>query len=110
MNPQVNAITPPQASSGGVAETEVPILQQIANLLANGAGGGGGQGSISVNGTSYAYDWQSFAYFGTTNNVRTITYKTGGSGGTTVAVQRFNYVGGGAADDDDISVLATTTS
>lgn len=110
MNPQVNAITPPQASSGGVAETEVPLLQQIANLLSASGGGGGSSGFIVVNGVAYAYDWMGFAYFGTTNNVRTITYKTGGAGGTTVAVQRFNYVAGGAADDDDVSVIATTTS
>ncbi len=110
MNPQVYAITPPQGSSGGVAETEVPLLQQIANNTANGGGAGGGQGAINVNGTTYSYDYQTFTYFGSTNNVSTITYKSGGSGGTTVAVQRFNYASGGAANDDRVTVIATTTS
>lgn len=108
LNPLTTAITPPQGSSGGVAETEVPILQQIANNTANGAGGG--QGTVSVNGTSYPYDYRAYTYFGATNNVASITYKSGGAGGTTVAVDRFNYAGGGTANDDRVTVAATTTS
>lgn len=108
LNPLVTAITPPQGSSGGAAETEVPLLEQIVNLLANS--GGGASGFIVVNGVAYAYDWMGFTYYGSTNNVKEITYKSGGSGGTTVAVQRFNYAGGGASNDDLVTVIATTTS
>ncbi len=110
LNPLVTAITPPKGSSGGVAETEVPLLQQIVNLLATGGGSGGGQGVVSVNGTSAAYDYQSLTYFGTTNNVKSITYKSGGASGSVVAVTQYNYVGGGAADNDKVTVIATTTS
>ena len=50
-----------------------------------------------------AYDYFAIAYIGATNNISTITYKTGGSGGTTVAVLTFTYVAAGAADDDKVA-------
>lgn len=108
LNPLVTAITPPQGSSGGVAETEVPLLQQIVNLLAGGAGGGG-QGSVVVNGSGFAYDYQSFAYFTGTNNISSITYRTGGAAGSIVAVTRFNY-DTPAVDNANITVIATTST
>lgn len=40
-----------------------------------------------------AYDYRSIAYVGATQKIDTITYKTGGSGGTTVATQTFGYDG-----------------
>lgn len=40
-----------------------------------------------------AYDYRAFTYVGATNDIATITYKTGGSGGTTVATQTFGYDG-----------------
>lgn len=39
------------------------------------------------------FDYRAFAYVGATNKIDTITYKTGGSGGTTVATQTFGYDG-----------------
>ncbi len=40
-----------------------------------------------------AYDYRSFTYVGATQKIDTIVYKTGGSGGTTVATQAFGYDG-----------------
>lgn len=110
MDPYTYAITPPSASSGGVAETEVPLLQQIANGGGSSGSGGNSQGFVIVNGSVFAYDYQTFEYFGSTNNVKTITYRSGGAGGSIVAVQRLNYVGGGVSDDDSVSVIATTST
>jgi hypothetical protein len=107
MDPYTYAVTPPSGSSGGVGETEVPILQQIANLLASGVGGG--SGSLVVAGTVRAYDYQAFAYFTGTNNVQSITYRSGGAGGTIVAVTRFNYDTPGV-DNANVTVIATTTT
>jgi len=45
-------------------------------------------------------DYQEFTYIETTNNIDTMVFKTGGSGGTTVATFTFTYVGGGASDND----------
>lgn len=50
-----------------------------------------------------AYDYFAIAYIGATNNISTITYKTGGAAGTTVAVLTFTYVAAGAADDDKVA-------
>lgn len=50
-------------------------------------------------------DTQEFTYFGSTNNVQTITYKLAG---TTVATQTFTYVGNGVADDDDVASIVLT--
>lgn len=60
------------------------------------------------NGKIPGNDYQAIAYYGSTNNIETITYKAGGSGGTTVAVQTFAYAGGGAADDDTLTSITTT--
>lgn len=39
------------------------------------------------------YDYRAFTYIGSTQKIDTITYKSGGSGGTTVATQTFGYDG-----------------
>jgi hypothetical protein len=69
-------------------------------------------GGLTVgNGSSFSippYDYTAITYFGVTNNVQTIVYKSGGSGGTTVATLTFTYVASGVADDDDISSIART--
>lgn len=49
-----------------------------------------------------AFDQQVWAYYGSTNNVQTITYK---NGSTTVAVLTFTYAAGGAADDDKVTTI-----
>lgn len=46
------------------------------------------------------HDYVSVAYVGVTNNIDTVTYKVGGSGGTTVATVTFTYAGGVPAIDD----------
>lgn len=104
-------VEPP--TSTGYPQTEVEFLNAIWQALGGGSSGGadaGSQGVISVNGNAYAYDYQLLTYYGTTDNVQSITYRAGGAGGSIVAVQRFNYVNGGSANGDNVSVIATTTS
>lgn len=61
----------------------------------------GADGSLNTGGFGLpAYDYVSTAYVGSTNNPDTITYKTGGSSGTTVATFTFTYVGGAPASDN----------
>lgn len=53
-------------------------------------------------------DEQLFVYFGSTNNINTITYKQGGQ---VVAVQHFEYVGGvPVSNDANISRITMTPS
>lgn len=72
---------------------------------------GGSSTSVTVStsgGSSFtipAYDYIGFGYFGSTNNVQTQVFKTGGSGGTTVATLTYAYVGGGAVDNDKVSSI-----
>jgi hypothetical protein len=46
------------------------------------------------------YDFIDLNYVGSTNNLLTVVYKTGGSGGTIVATLSFTYVGGTPSTDD----------
>lgn len=46
------------------------------------------------------YDFIDLNYVGSTNNLSTVVYKIGGSGGTTVATLTFTYVGGVPTSDD----------
>lgn len=109
MNPQVNAIMPPKGSSGGVAETEVPILQQIANLLA-GSASGGTWGFIVVNGVAVSYDYLEFTYYDAGfTNIQTIKYHSGGAAGTVVATQTFAYAGN-PASTANLSVTAISVT
>ncbi len=64
------------------------------NEIAFGGGATGGDFSIPE------YDYQAFTYYGSTNNIETRTFYSGGSGGTLVATLTYAYAGGGAADDD----------
>lgn len=54
-----------------------------------------------------ANDEQLFSYYGGTNNVANIIYK---SSGQTVATQTFEYRGAGAANDDDVTRITLTLS
>lgn len=64
--------------------------------------------SSSVPGISVpVHDYIAIAYVGSTNNINTVTYKTGGSGGTTVAVLTMTYSGGVPSEDD--AKIATVT-
>lgn len=51
------------------------------------------------------FDYHAISYVGSTNNIATQVFKTGGAGGTTVATLTYAYVGAGAADDDLISSI-----
>jgi len=53
------------------------------------------------------HDHVALAYVSTTNNLATVTYKEGGSGGQTVATLTFTYIGGTPTTDD--ANLATVT-
>lgn len=64
----------------------------------------GGAGGIAIP----ASDYVAYTYYGSTNNIQTATYKTGGSGGTTVATLTFTYVGSGVANDDKIATITKT--
>lgn len=46
------------------------------------------------------FDFVDIAYVGSTNNISSIVYKEGGSGGTTVATLTFTYIGGVPSADD----------
>lgn len=54
------------------------------------------------------HDYVAVAYFGATNNIQTCTFKTGGSGGTTVATLTLAYAGSGAADNDRLTSATLT--
>ena len=77
-------------------DTEVPLLKELLQAVRSS-----GSGGLLIP----PYDYQGFTYYGSTNNINTIVYKTGGSGGTTVATLVFTYVAAGAADDDDILTI-----
>lgn len=65
-----------------------------------------GAGGVYVAGFNIPpYDYISNTYYGSTNNVHVATYKSGGSGGTTVATLTFTYVGSGDADDDKVATV-----
>lgn len=49
-----------------------------------------------------AYDQQVLTYVGSTNNIQTISYL---SGGQEVALLTFTYVDAGAADDDLVATI-----
>ena len=71
----------------------------LVALLMNATAASGG-GIVIVNGDAVAYDSKFITYLGSTNNIDTIEYKTGGPAGTTVATMTITYVNGGVADDD----------
>ena len=53
------------------------------------------------------HDAVAITYVGSTNNIDTVTYKTGGTAGTTVAMLTFAYNGGTPTSDD--AKLASVT-
>jgi hypothetical protein len=77
------------------AQTEKEAMNLIGALLSRVSGGS----PIPV------YDYQSITYYGSTNNPHVITYKIGGSGGTTVATQTLTYVDDAVADNDKVETI-----
>ena len=53
------------------------------------------------------FDFVDIAYVGSTNNISSIVYKEGGSGGTTVATLTFSYTTNPPTTDD--ADIATVT-
>jgi len=47
------------------------------------------------------HDYLSISYYGSTNNIQTVTYKEGGSGGQTVATLTFSYTTNPPTTDDE---------
>jgi len=47
-----------------------------------------------------AHDYVALTYVGSTNNISTVTYKTGGASGQTVATLTLTYIGGTPSADD----------
>lgn len=71
-----------------------------ARALQQAASGGSSNGILIP-----SSDYVAYTYYGATNNIETAVYKTGGSGGSTVATLTFTYVGGGAANNDNVATL-----
>jgi hypothetical protein len=46
------------------------------------------------------HDYLSISYYGSTNNIQTVTYKEGGSSGQTVATLTFSYTTNPPSTDD----------
>lgn len=83
----------------------------VSGATFSGGSAGTGLTVTSANGTSFlipAFDYMGFTYVGSTNNIATQVFKTGGSGGTTVATLTFAYVAAGAADNDKVSSITKT--
>lgn len=78
----------------GVQVAQLAALLELAEV----AGGTAPFGGMQIP----DHDYFSATRYGTTNNLHVITFKSGGSGGTTVATMTLTYFGGGAADDDTI--------
>jgi hypothetical protein len=55
------------------------------------------------------HDYLSISYYGSTNNIQTVTYKEGGSGGQTVATLTFSYTTN-PPTTDDASLSSVTRS
>lgn len=93
-------------------------VQQVAWVPLGTVGGSAtGELGVKVVGSVYStngdfnipkFDYQAFTYYGSTNNIQTRVFKTGGSGGTTVATLTYTYVAGGVADNDDIATITQT--
>lgn len=86
----------PTVGAAGTASANVITVQGVA---------AGVPLPISGSFTIPAFDYQAFSYVGSTNNVLTQVFKTGGSGGTTVATLTFAYIAAGAADNDKIASI-----
>lgn len=88
-------------SNPGLTDTQLraaPVPVSATSLpLPTGAATEATLSSFSAKSTSSdvheAYDYRSFAYVGATQKIDTIVYKSGGSGGATVATQTFGYDG-----------------
>jgi hypothetical protein len=87
---------------GGPATDGLGTNRLLAIIAANGqVAAGSSNGGILLP----ASDYVAYSYYGATNNIQTATYKTGGSGGATVATLTFTYVGNGAANDDNVASI-----
>jgi hypothetical protein len=79
------------------------LLYYIGVLLCNN-----NTNSLAPVSLPYGADFVEKTYVGSTNNVQTEIYRTGGSGGTIVATLTYTYVAAGVADNDDIETITRT--
>lgn len=91
--------------SGGPATDGLGATRLLALIAAatqtSASSMGGSNGGILIP----ASDYVAYTYCGSTNNIQTATYKSGGSGGSTVATLTFTYVGSGVANDDNVASI-----
>lgn len=97
-------LAPLPAGISYVQDDEFSLLQKICQLLFNEFGSGGGSGAtVNVGGFEIPqFNDIVIAYYGSTNNIQTQTFK---NGTTTVATLAYSYVSGGAANDDNVSEI-----
>lgn len=72
-----------------LGDTETQLLRKLLNQGVPGFG-------------IPSYDWIGFDYYGSTNNIKTIIYKSGGESGQIQGLLNLRYLGGGASDDDKL--------
>lgn len=77
----------PVTISSGIANP-LPVQDAAAESSLSSLVAKTGSSDVTV-----AYDYRSFSYVAATTRIDTIVYKSGGSGGTTVATQTFGYDG-----------------
>lgn len=82
-NVNVNVIASPLPTGAATAAKQDVGNASLSSLDAK----------IASSDVSEDYDYRAFSYVGATQKIDTIVYKTGGSGGTTVATQTFGYDG-----------------
>lgn len=85
------------------AATEVTLASVDTNTSQSAADLATIEAKIASSDVIDAFDYREFTYVGATERINTIVYKTGGSGGTTVATQTFGYDG-----SDRLTSITTT--
>lgn len=86
--------------NGKVTAVNTGAVVVASSALPSGASTAAKQATSDIN---VSYDYREIAYVGATQKVDTITFKVGGSGGTTVAVQTYGYDG-----SDRVTSITTT--
>jgi len=98
------------AVSGNRKSTQVALLHAIAPSGDVVPVKVAEDGSLTPGGMAIPpHDYILNSYHGTTNNLATVVYKSGGAGGTTVATLTLAYVGG-VPVSDNAKLLSVTRS
>lgn len=91
-----SSYSPPQPEA--YEDKWVTIKKSLLILAGAAESGGLGGGGLSIPGGSTSF---TVAYYGSTNNIQTVTYSNG-------SLLTLTYVGGGAADDDLIQTATVS--